>query len=273
MVSWGEPTGQGWTQIVELTIALVCSALIGWERGRRQKSAGLRTHTLIGFSAALIVLVSKYGFGDVLSHYVLLDPSRVAAQIVSGIGFIGGGLIFVKRDAVRGLTTAASVWLTTAVGMAAGAGLPLLAVATTAGYFFVLYGLPALSTRARHTRPRTYTLEVVYDDGKGVLRTILTMCTQQGWRITGLTTRAGSTPSEVETVTANLNRRDLAPAPAHRRDLPTVAVVISMDGTGHYELLAAGLSELPRVHTVHATTPDTTDTDLDPELDTDIDSE
>src|SRR6201996_2564142 len=123
--------GQGWKQLGELGLALLLSAIIGFERELRQKSAGLRTHTLIGFGSALFMLVSKYGFTDVLGEHVVLDPSRVAAQIVSGIGFIGGGLIFVRRDLVRGLTTAAGVWLTAAVGAAAGASLPVLAIATT----------------------------------------------------------------------------------------------------------------------------------------------
>jgi putative Mg2+ transporter-C (MgtC) family protein len=111
-----DAAGQGWTQVFELVLALVLSAAIGLEREIRQKSAGLRTHTLVGLGAALIFIVSKYGFFDVVGDDVNLDPSRVAAQIVSGIGFIGGGLIFVRRDAVRGLTTAAVVWLTTACG-------------------------------------------------------------------------------------------------------------------------------------------------------------
>src|SRR5437588_4821938 len=145
--SWGEPTGQGWPQLGELALALVLSAGIGLERELRQKSAGLRTHTLVGFAAALIVLVSKYGFTDVLGPSVVLDPSRVTAQIVSGIGFIGGGLIFVRRDAVRGLTTAAIVWLTTAVGMAAGSGLWLLAVLVTAGHFLVIFAFTPLAAR------------------------------------------------------------------------------------------------------------------------------
>jgi putative Mg2+ transporter-C (MgtC) family protein len=116
-------TGQGWLQLAELTLAFVLSALVGVEREIRQKSAGLRTHTLVGVSAALIMLVSKYGFTDVLANgRIVLDPSRVAAQVVSGIGFIGGGVIFMRRDVVRGLTTAASVWLTAALGMACGAG-------------------------------------------------------------------------------------------------------------------------------------------------------
>src|SRR6202451_103867 len=137
---FGELAGQGWLQIGELALAFVLSALIGVEREICQKSAGLRTYTLVGFSAALIMLVSKYGFGDVLSERVVLDPSRIAAQIVTGIGFIGGGLIFVRRDSVRGLTTGALVWLTAAIGMACGAGLLILAVAATAGHFVIVLG-------------------------------------------------------------------------------------------------------------------------------------
>jgi hypothetical protein len=119
-------TGQGWLQLAELTLAFALSALVGLEREIRQKSAGLRTHTLVGVSAALFMLVSKYGFMNILENgRVVLDPSRVAAQVVSGIGFIGGGIIFMRRDVVRGLTTAASIWLTAALGMACGAGLPV----------------------------------------------------------------------------------------------------------------------------------------------------
>jgi putative Mg2+ transporter-C (MgtC) family protein len=111
-----EPVGQSWVQLSELALAFVLSALIGLEREIRQKSAGLRTYTLVGFSSALIMLVSKCGFTDILeTGRVVLDPSRVAAQIVSGIGFIGGGVIFVRKDIVRGLTTASIVWLTAAV--------------------------------------------------------------------------------------------------------------------------------------------------------------
>src|ERR1700683_2424199 len=99
----GETAGQGWVQIGELGLAFVLSALIGLEREIRHKSAGLRTYTLVGFAAALIMLVSKYGFDDVLSaDRVVLDPSRIAAQIVTGIGFIGGGLIFLCADSDRG---------------------------------------------------------------------------------------------------------------------------------------------------------------------------
>ena len=179
-------TDQGWTQIVELAIALALSALIGSEREVRQKSAGLRTHTLVGFAAALIMLVSKYGFGDVLGPGVTLDPSRIAAQIVSGIGFIGGGLIFVRRDSVRGLTTAASIWLTAGIGMAAGAGLWLLAMVATVGHFLVVFALTPLAAVLRRTKYALAPLRLSYRDAQGVLRRALAVCTARGFAIAEL---------------------------------------------------------------------------------------
>ena len=140
--------GQGVKQFIELGCAFLLSASIGLEREIRHKSAGLRTYTVVGTTAALFLLISKYGFTDVLARdLVVLDPSRVAAQIVSGIGFIGGGLIFVQGDRVNGLTTAATVWLVTGVGMACGAGLPLLAIAVTAAYFVVALAFPFIIRR------------------------------------------------------------------------------------------------------------------------------
>jgi putative Mg2+ transporter-C (MgtC) family protein len=98
-----EVSGQGPTQFIELGLAFLFSALIGLEREIRHKSAGLRTYTVVGTSAALFVLISKYGFTDVLlAERIVLDPSRVAAQIVSGIGFIGAGLILWIRTGSRG---------------------------------------------------------------------------------------------------------------------------------------------------------------------------
>ena len=173
-----DPGGQGLLQLAELTLAFVLSSLVGLERELRQKSAGLRTYTLVGVSSALFMLISKYGFTDVLSNgRVVVDPSRVAAQIVSGIGFIGGGVIFMRRDVVRGLTTAASVWLTAALGMACGAGLPVLAAATTVGHFVIMLGFPRLLRALPRKRRMTTRLRISYEDGRGLLRTILIACT------------------------------------------------------------------------------------------------
>jgi putative Mg2+ transporter-C (MgtC) family protein len=170
-------SGQGWPQVSELALAFVLSATIGLEREIRQKSAGLRTHTLVGFGAALFMLVSKYGFHDTVSD------SRVAAQVVSGIGFIGGGLIFVRRDTVRGLTTAAVIWLAAGVGMAAAGGLWLLAILATAGHYLVAFGLTSLAVKLPRSKFAPSRLRLVYLDGRGTLRDVLTTCTSRGFTI------------------------------------------------------------------------------------------
>ena len=95
-----------WNQLLCLTAAFILSTAVGLERQVRQKSAGMRTHTLVGLGAALFMVISKFGFDDVLAaDLIRLDPSRMAAQIVSGIGFIGAGVVFTRRNRVRGLTT------------------------------------------------------------------------------------------------------------------------------------------------------------------------
>jgi putative Mg2+ transporter-C (MgtC) family protein len=140
-----EVSGQGARQFIELGFAFLLSAAVGLEREIRHKRAGLRAYTVVGTAAALFVLISKYGFTDVIVvDRVVMNPSRVAAQIVSGIGFIGAGPIFVDQSRVKGLTTAATVWLVTAVGMACGAGLPWLALAVTGAYFIVAFVFPLI---------------------------------------------------------------------------------------------------------------------------------
>ena len=201
--------GQTTLQIGELVLALVLSSLIGLERELRMKSAGLRTHALVGVSAALIMLVSKYGFTDILAKYVIvLDPSRVAAQIVSGIGFIGGGLIFVQRDIVRGLTTAAIIWLTAAVGMACGAGLPLLAIFVTAAHFLVVYGYTPFTHRflAAHA-----VLLICYVPGKGAVQEIIQTCTGHGFVVHDLELRreGDAAHADAQTIRINLQGRGL----------------------------------------------------------------
>lgn len=182
-----EPYGQGLTQIGELALAFLLAALIGLEREYRQKSAGLRTYTIVGFAAALLMLVSKYGFTNVLQPgLVVLDPSRVAAQIVTGIGFIGGGLIFVRRATVQGLTTAAVVWLTAAVGMACGAGLPVLAIVVTAGHFTVVLAFPKILQKLGREGPSEFFVEMTYEEGRDVLRHAMLEVVQHGFTVTAM---------------------------------------------------------------------------------------
>ncbi len=111
--------------VVKLLAAVFCGALIGLERERRFKNAGIRTHIIVALASALMMIVSKYGFFDVLQYdSISLDPSRIAAGIVSAIGFLGAGVIILRGDsAALGITTAAGLWATVGVGMAMGAGM------------------------------------------------------------------------------------------------------------------------------------------------------
>jgi putative Mg2+ transporter-C (MgtC) family protein len=237
IATFGEPTGQSWTEVGYLALAFALSSLIGLERELRQRSAGLRTHALVGVASALIMLVSKYGFTDVLSDRVVLDPSRVAAQIVSGIGFIGGGLIFVRRDAVRGLTTAATIWLTAGVGMAAGAGLPLLACLVTGAHFLVVYGFTPLVRRLERlsSAERRSVLRITYRDQPGILREVLSRCTHQGFTVNELTTEQ---------------------VPDHEQALGLVSVTMRVSGTDALPALVAGLTEVEGVLGIRVQDPD-----------------
>ena len=122
-----------WTMLLRLAVAGMLGTLIGLEREYRAKEAGMRTHFLVALGSCLIMIVSQYGFGD---NYA--DASRVAAQIVSGIGFIGAGTIMMQNQFVRGLTTAAGLWVAAGIGMAIGGGLYVIGIVTT---IFTLIGL------------------------------------------------------------------------------------------------------------------------------------
>lgn len=179
--------GQGIRQIVELLAAFGLTALIGLEREIQGKSAGLRTQTIVGTAAALILLVSKYGFMDVLAAgTVEVDPSRVAAQIVTGIGFLGAGIIILRRGAVHGLTTAAAVWESAAIGMAAGAGLLLLACTVTVLHFVIVVGFMPLARRLNARLSGSIRLHVTYEGGSGVLTALLQACERRNWQLTEL---------------------------------------------------------------------------------------
>ena len=259
---FAEPIGQGWLQFSELALALVLSALIGLEREMRQKSAGLRTYTLVGLASALIILISKYGFTDILADgRVVLDPSRIAAQIVSGIGFIGGGVIFVRKDLVRGLTTATTIWVTSAVGMACGAGLPLLAIAVTVANFVVVFGFPLLERQLPKSRWAPSSLQVSYQDGRGILRDILIVCTQQDFAVTGVQVERDGEPSQdrrgkrsgkgrakdaADALTAVVEADDGSPMPPKG----TVTVVLELRGGRSVAKLVDKLSEIDGVSAV-----------------------
>jgi putative Mg2+ transporter-C (MgtC) family protein len=165
--------------------------------------------------------------------HVRVDPSRVAAPIVSGIGFIGGGIIFVRRDAVRGLTTAAGVWMTAAVGMACGGDLPIVALATTVIYFVVAYGYPHLVKLLPRSRYAPSELSLVYLDGHGTLREALERCALRGFTISDLSIKRDGHPSR-------------------NRGEPEITVGIQLRGQRSIAELAAELYEIEGILDVRA---------------------
>ena len=121
--------------IARIVVAGICGIFIGLERKNRSKEAGVRTHFVVACASALMMVISKYGFGDIVSETVGgrgADGARLAAQVVSGIGFLGAGMIFVHKNTVTGLTTAAGIWATSGVGLAVGAGMYAVGVVTSA---------------------------------------------------------------------------------------------------------------------------------------------
>ena len=159
-----------WTgELTRLAVAAGLGGLVGLEREFREREAGLRTHMLVAIGAALFTIVSAFGFHDVLSaessRVAVLDPSRIAAQIVSGIGFLGAGAIIRQGLSIRGLTTAATLWAVAAIGMATGAGLYGAAVIATGLVLVMLW--PMRYVGRLLDRPHTHHLAVTLVSGVG----------------------------------------------------------------------------------------------------------
>ena len=159
-----------WDFVWRLLLAAIFGTIIGLDREYREKEAGFRTHFLVSLGSALMMIVSQYGFSEILTHDgVSLDPSRIAAQVVSGIGFIGAGTIIFNHQIVRGLTTAASLWATAGIGLTAGAGMSWLALAAT---ILTLVALEGLSLVFRSLGSRRMVVVFSASDRTGVADTL-----------------------------------------------------------------------------------------------------
>ncbi|MCM3237505.1 MgtC/SapB family protein [Heyndrickxia oleronia] len=144
--------------IARLVIAGILGALVGFEREKRYKEAGLRTHFLVAVGSALAMIVSKYAFFDVVnSGTIELDPSRIAAGVISGVGFLGAGTILIQRQSVHGLTTAAGLWSTAGIGLAIGAGMYIVSIF---GTLLVLIALEILSRLFQPVFPKFHKLTI-----------------------------------------------------------------------------------------------------------------
>ncbi|MEE0967837.1 MAG: MgtC/SapB family protein [Clostridia bacterium] len=144
--------------LVDIFIAAVLGFLIGLERKLRSKEAGIRTHTIVCLASALFMIISKYAFSGAADH----DPSRIAAQIIPGIGFLGAGIIVYRKNIIHGLTTAAGVWATSGVGMACGGRLYIVAVGTT--LILILFQILLHTKKGIFSQKRSYRLNITFSD-------------------------------------------------------------------------------------------------------------
>jgi putative Mg2+ transporter-C (MgtC) family protein len=152
--------------VIRLVVAAVLGGLVGLERERLEWAAGMRTHALVSLGSALFMVVSILGFSDILDErHVILDPSRVAAQVASGIGFIGAGTIILRKEVVKGLTTAASIWAVAAVGLAVGGGMFLAAGAATLLALALLVLAKPLKARLFPNRKEARRVRLLVDRG------------------------------------------------------------------------------------------------------------
>ena len=171
---------QAW-MFIRVLLAGICGSLIGMERSRRQKEAGVRTHMLVAMGAALAMVISKYGFADVVIYNsIQIDASRIASNVMTGVGFLGAGMIFTKSGSVKGLTTAAGIWATAGIGMAIGSGLYLLGIATTLVILAVHMNKSFIS---KFENNATDAIEVVVDNKPEVIEALLSQLEEHDIRV------------------------------------------------------------------------------------------
>lgn len=173
-----------WELLVRLLIACVCGCIIGVERSFRQKEAGIRTHVILALGAALMMIVSKYGFFDLVAQNIDADGSRIASNIVTGISFLGAGVIFVRGGSIKGLTTAAGIWATAGIGMALGAGMYTIGIACTLGMIIIQLLLHKFMPFSENMETNIITIKV--NEGSQGLDQITEELTKEGIMITGI---------------------------------------------------------------------------------------
>ena len=172
--------------------AAALGGVVGLERERVEPAAGLRTHALVAVGSALLMIVSMFGFSDAIrAPEIVLDPSRVAAQIVSGIGFLGAGVIIFRREIIRGLTTAASVWVVAAIGMATGGGLFAAALASTVLSLAILAVMKPLEKKIA-ARRRPGLIRVVIDVDRTAPQTVARRLEELGVSVASMDVRVDS---------------------------------------------------------------------------------
>jgi putative Mg2+ transporter-C (MgtC) family protein len=223
-----------WEITARLALAALLGSAIGFERERLLWAAGIRTHMLVSVGSCLLMIVSAYGFQTATTMpHVVLDPSRIAAQVVSGIGFLGAGSILLRNQVVKGLTTAASVWTVAAIGLAAGGGLTFAALLATAIILAILVGVKPLE-QAYRARVQSCVLEVV---GEGELLSAPDLRALTGLR-GGQIRRVTVTPHEEEGLVRarlhlfRLSKRDIRVTARRLEEMPGIQSVETISKPG-----------------------------------------
>lgn len=214
-------------QVVAMAATFILCLTLGAERHLRHKDAGVKTHVLVGLGSCLFTLVSAYGFAPITGSDVSVDPSRVAAQIVSGIGFLGAGVIFVNNDTVRGLTTAATVWLSAAIGVACAARM-LPAAALALGLHYLLVFAVAPLTAHLPQQGVHQAVEVTYEVGHAVMPALVSTATSLGYA-TSISSTSSQRSDRGRVMSARMSFQGGKDAEALVRALAEVEGVISVD--------------------------------------------
>jgi putative Mg2+ transporter-C (MgtC) family protein len=221
--------------VLRLLAAACLGSFIGFERERLLWSAGIRTHMLVGVGACLFMIVSAYGFQHATQMpHVVLDPSRIAAQVVSGVGFLGAGAILLRGRSVRGMTTAASIWSVAAIGLACGGGLYFAAIVSTVIILLILAGLKPLE-EAYRARVQSCVIEMVTERPAMPLSELRKTLGVRTGQVKSIATRQVEDDLEETTIyLVRVSREDVRSGAEQLRALPgihSVSVVKRSTGT------------------------------------------
>lgn len=195
---------------LRLGLAVLCGGLVGFERERKDWAVGIRTHMLACMGSALVMMVSSFGFSDILgTPNVSLDPSRVASSVIIGIGYLGAGIILIlKPGNIKGLTTASALWTTAGIGLACGGGLYTMAIAATVFILIILYGIQKLQKRMALTTVRSAL--VILSEGDVDSNKILAKLTAMPLRLSNISVKKKKRSCRIEAVVISSGQKDAA---------------------------------------------------------------
>ena len=219
-----------WSEILlRLILAAIFGAAVGLERERKEwvTGAGMRTHMMVCLGACLAMMVSSFGFMDIINHeHVSLDPSRVAAQVISGIGFLGAGtILFLKPATVKGLTTASGLWTIAGIGLATGGGMYFAATATTLIAIIILWAMQIVQQKFA-LKGTQKSLRVIMHDQSGTNNVLAKIWNCENIEVSGFTVEKSEEGFGMEIAFATLDKKAMAAMISEIQSLPSVKEIV-----------------------------------------------